>query len=382
MVTLSTKFAKPDLASEVTLNKQVDLLRNTPLFSQLFNSVNEIVVILNKERQVVYANNSLLTMLKLKSSKSIFGKRPGELLGCIHATEESGCGTTEFCRVCGAIRAILKSQLGQNWTDECRIITKKPGGDLNLLVKTTPLVLKQYKFTIFTIKDISDEKRRRILEKIFFHDVLNTITRLKIASTLLERKKHVEKASKIVSRAVNELKDSIDSQKILSAAENFDLEISPVKLNSVDIVKELIELYEDFAKENHVKLKIEDKMENSTFKSDKVVLMRALGNMIKNAIEACPRGKTVKVGAYIENQKINFHIHNPNFIPKKIQLQIFQRSFSTKSPDRGLGTYSMKLLSERYLKGKISFISTKKEGTTFTASYPIIISSFSQPNKE
>ncbi len=382
MATLSTKFAKANLASKATLNKQVDLLKNTPLFSQLFNSVNEVVIILNRERQVVYANNNLLTMMKLKSPKSIFGKRPGELLGCVHATEESGCGTTEFCRVCGAVRAILKSQSGQNWTDECRIITKNPGGDLNLLVKTTPLSLKKYKFTIFTIKDISDEKRRRTLEKIFFHDVLNTVTRLKIASTLLERKKHMEKASKIVSRAVNELKDSIDSQKILSAAENFDLEISPIKLNSIEIVEELFELYEDFAKENHVKLKVEKNMKNSTFKSDKVVLMRALGNMIKNAIEACPPGKTVKIGSYIENKKINFYIHNPNFIPKKIQLQIFQRSFSTKSPDRGLGTYGMKLLSERYLKGKISFISTKKEGTTFTALYPMTISSFSQPSKE
>lgn len=118
------------------------------------------------------------------------------------------------------------------------------------------------------------------------------------------------------------------------------------------------------------------------FISDKAVLMRVLENMIKNAIEACPSGKTVKVGTYIKNKQINFHIHNPNFIPKKIQLQIFQRSFSTKSPDRGLGTYSMKLLSERHLKGKVSFISTKKSGTIFTASYPITISRFSQSTKE
>jgi signal transduction histidine kinase len=45
--------------------------------------------------------------------------------------------------------------------------------------------------------------------------------------------------------------------------------------------------------------------------------MRVLENMIKNAIEACPSGKTVKVGTYIKNKQINFHIHNPNFIPKK-----------------------------------------------------------------
>jgi PAS domain-containing protein len=250
MVSLCTKFANAKIASRTTVKNQVNLLKNTPLLSQLFNSINEVVIILNKERQVVYANNNLLSMLKLKSPDPIFGKRPGELLNCIHATEGLGCGTTEFCRVCGAVKAIIKSQLGERWTEECRIITKKTGGDYNLLVKATPLLLKRYKFTIFTIKDISNEKRRRALEKIFFHDVLNTVTRLKIASVLLEKKKHVKKASKIVSKAVNELKDNIDSQKILLAAENFDLEISPTKLNSKVITKDLIERYKDFAKKN------------------------------------------------------------------------------------------------------------------------------------
>jgi len=38
---------------------------------------------------------------------------------------------------------------------------------------------------------------------------------------------------------------------------------------------------------------------------------------------------------------------------------------------RGLGTYSMKLLSERYLEGCVGFTSSAKHGTTFTARYPL-----------
>jgi sensor histidine kinase regulating citrate/malate metabolism len=56
---------------------------------------------------------------------------------------------------------------------------------------------------------------------------------------------------------------------------------------------------------------------------------------------------------------------------RKVQLQLFQRSFSTKGKNRGLGTYSMKLLSERYLQGSISFKVSEKEGTTFFARYPL-----------
>jgi PAS domain-containing protein len=37
---------------------------------------------------------------------------------------------------------------------------------------------------------------------------------------------------------------------------------------------------------------------------------------------------------------------------------------------RGLGTYSMRLLSQRYLKGDVTFTSSDEKETTFRASYP------------
>jgi len=54
----------------------------------------------------------------------------------------------------------------------------------------------------------------------------------------------------------------------------------------------------------------------------------------------------------------------------KPQLQIFRRSFSTKGIDRGMGTYSMKLLTE-YLQGEVSFTSSEENGTLFVARYPL-----------
>lgn len=56
---------------------------------------------------------------------------------------------------------------------------------------------------------------------------------------------------------------------------------------------------------------------------------------------------------------------------EEVQLQLFQRSFSTKGQSgRGIGTYSMKLLSERYLGGKVEFTSREPEGTVFTLTIP------------
>jgi sensor histidine kinase regulating citrate/malate metabolism len=57
-------------------------------------------------------------------------------------------------------------------------------------------------------------------------------------------------------------------------------------------------------------------------------------------------------------------------MPKDVRQQVFQRSFSTKGTGRGLGTYSMKLLGEKFLNGKVSFKSTAAAGTVFSLELP------------
>ena len=63
-------------------------------------------------------------------------------------------------------------------------------------------------------------------------------------------------------------------------------------------------------------------------------------------------------------------MNNPDVMPQVTQLQVFNRSFSTKGAGRGIGTYSIRLLGERYLGGRVSFDSTEAEGTTFRIHLP------------
>ncbi len=102
------------------------------------------------------------------------------------------------------------------------------------------------------------------------------------------------------------------------------------------------------------------------------LLLRVLCNMIKNALEACGKGETVTAGCARQDGHVEFRVHNPGCMPREVQLQVFQRSFSTKGTGRGLGTYSIKLLTERYLHGHVSFISTPEQGTTFSVRYPLM----------
>ncbi len=119
-----------------------------------------------------------------------------------------------------------------------------------------------------------------------------------------------------------------------------------------------------------ITLKIAHSSKSIDIYSDRTLLRCILINMTKNALEATPKVGTVMIGCEIIGENIKYWVHNPGFIPRDIQLQIFNRSFSTKSQDRGLGTYSMKLLSS-FLNGTVNFTTSEENGTTFNAEYPI-----------
>jgi sensor histidine kinase regulating citrate/malate metabolism len=105
--------------------------------------------------------------------------------------------------------------------------------------------------------------------------------------------------------------------------------------------------------------------------TDVQLLARVLGNMLKNALEASGPGDTVTLRCFEENDEVVFSVHNAAVMPREVQLQVFHRSFSTKGgPGRGIGTHSMKLLGERYLRGKVDFTSEHPYGTTFRIAIP------------
>jgi len=74
---------------------------------------------------------------------------------------------------------------------------------------------------------------------------------------------------------------------------------------------------------------------------------------------------------YAEEQAVVFRVRSSAVMTEEVQLQVFQRSFTTRGSGRGLGTYSMRLLTEQYLGGKVGFSSGGSDGTTFYVRLPL-----------
>jgi signal transduction histidine kinase len=372
-----TQFAPAERAiSQVVAAQAQRFVAALPEMHAILDAVPDAVIMLNRHRQIIFANRSTLALLGRKNGQ-LLGLRPGEALNCMHAYESAGgCGTTTFCSTCGAVRAILKSQRGEADVQECRIIVRGSSDALDLRVWTVPFQLDDEKLTIFTIHDIRDEKRRRALERIFFHDVLNTAGAISASTEIIldagaaQPEEFIQLLSVLADRLIEEVK----SQRDLLSAENNELAANWASIDGGALVDALAASYRLHPAAEGRFIQVAPLQTETAFISDPVLLRRVLGNMLKNALEATESGGTVTIGCRLHDDQIEFWVHNPTVMPRDVQLQVFQRSFSTKGNGRGLGTYSMRLLSERYLGGRVSFDSSPVEGTTFRALYPLEMS--------
>jgi signal transduction histidine kinase len=363
-------------ASPADIHRQAHYFADQMVPRQLAEATSDIILVLNQQQQVVYVNAFTLKFLGLKDAQTILGLRYGEVLGCVHAFQtRGGCGATEFCKTCGAAHAILSSQHGVAGTTEWRI-TRQQDEDMDALVfrvGVIPLTVETEHFTVFACVDISGEKRRRALERIFFHDVLNTAGMLQATVELmyeLEDQDVAEELEQKARRLTRRLVREIEAQRELTEAENYELSVDLIEIRSLELLRQTAAMYLNREMAEGRPIRIAEDSEDVLFVSDSTLLGRVIGNMVKNALEASEPGQTVTLGCGVIGDSIEFWVHNAASMPEEIQLQVFQRAFSTKGAGRGLGTYSMRLLSQRYLRGEVSFTSSEQEGTTFRARYP------------
>lgn len=376
--TVTTHFADPDRLTISQVRAQSRKAAMEPLVQILMDSFPEPAMLINGERQIILANDKLASLLG-RDRASLIGMRPGEALACQHAAdEEGGCGTSIYCRACGAVRAILACQESRcPDTQECRLTRRTPEGPsaLDLRVSTTPIAIEGEAFMMFAVRDVTDENRRRVLERLFFHDLLNAAGGLRGILELWPELNGEEalELSRTAQGLSEQLVEEIMSQRDLAAAERGELAVEMREFDVARLLVRLCILYSHHSVAEGKRIAPPVITGEPMIRSDEVVLGRVIGNLIKNALEASQKGQTVLV-SYSNDHGPVIAVHNDTAMSEEIRLQMFQRSFSTKEGrGRGVGTYSVKLLTERFLQGTVEFVSTPGEGTTFTICLPQLL---------
>lgn len=373
---METHFAIPERSSSKQMQQELELMSNNPIIDSILKFVPSVLAVLNENRQILLVNDKLLQMLNMTELKEVVGLRPGEAIKCVHADEEpAGCGTSKYCSTCGAAIAIVTSLAEDNPKERlCAIEARQNGREKEYSFKVTavPFSIKSKSFILLFMRDITREHQRAALERVFFHDINNIMTGLMGTTQLLDFSSADPELTKVLKRSINRLNKEIDIQALISRSQDTDYQIHHNAVRIDEIVKELQAIIPEHKSANNKDLIIRTPIPKITVNTDYSLVMRVLTNMLTNAFEATDRGGKVKMRVEQQNDKIIFHVWNHQVIPQDIQKRIFQQYFSTKEEKgRGLGTYSMKLLGEKLLDGRVWFDSAQNTGTTFHFALPI-----------
>jgi len=374
-VSMKTYFAPAERADKIELIAKIELINKDPLMSGLLHSVSGVLAVLDEHRQIIAINDSFLKMLGIVDPVQALGLRPGEALQCIHAHDEpSGCGTTRFCSTCGAAMAIVSSLDHDKPVERmCALTTHRDGRtvDIALQVKSQPIKINGKKFLLLFLQDITRQQQRAALERTFFHDMNNMLSGLIGATELLSLK---ESPSDLVQRILNaslSLKKEVEIQRYLLQHESGSYQPSWKKIDLNIVMEELKSFFITHPAARNKAIDFQAPDPGLYIRTDRSLLLRVLCNMITNALEGTEAGGRVKVWLEKTDGLISFRVWNRRPIPREIAQRVFQRNFSTKEGEgRGVGTFSMKLFGEQILGGKVSFTTSRDEGTVFVFSLP------------
>ena len=371
---MDTYFADAQRASEHELETEIDMVVNNPVIQELLHTINGLIAVLDEYRQVIAINDSFLQMLGIDNPGEILGLRLGEALQCIHSHEApNGCGTTKHCPTCGAAIATVSSLAQDKPVDRiCALTANRDEAtvDLSLMVRAHPIKIDNKKFILLFIQDITLEQLRAALERTFFHDISNMLTGLLGASEMLAIQNKDSKLANIVRQSALRLTNEVAIQKCLFGSDICDFPLARHEVKTTQLQNDLENVFANHSASHNRSLSLPEQTTPFTITTDISLALRVMCNMVTNALEATDENGTVKAWFEQDEKFLVFCVWNGKLIPEEVQHRIFQRNFSTKDgAGRGIGTYSMKLLGEKILGGKVSFTSSET-GTLFQFALP------------
>jgi PAS domain S-box-containing protein len=205
------------------------------------------------------------------------------------------------------------------------------------------------------------------------HDIRNPLQSIigdiyLVKSDLTALTQSEEKAS--IKDSLEAIEKSVDYiNKIVSDLQDYARPLIPVPKRT-----DLEETVEDSIKKNEVpeSIVVASRVDKTVRRitTDPDLLMRILGNLVSNAVQAMPDGGKLTIRAFHEANDVVVTVQDTGVgIPKQIQPKIFAPLFTTKSKGQGFGLAVVKRLTEA-LGGIVTFESEEGKGTKFIVRLP------------
>jgi signal transduction histidine kinase len=201
------------------------------------------------------------------------------------------------------------------------------------------------------------------------HNVKNPLSSIKSLLQLLSEEKNLTKEQssevEMMVREVDRLAKTVSALLSFSRLDQVKEE-SPARdlVNPHQLLKSMQRVFRGDLETNDVTLQVYVVPSDLRLRSDADILNDILSNLISNALEASPRGGSIKVGMEALDDRVIIQVEDDGpGIPLKMRERVFEPFFTTKARGTGLGLAIVKRRVEQ-LGGRLSIEDvSNKRGT-------------------
>jgi hypothetical protein len=222
----------------------------------------------------------------------------------------------------------------------------------------------------FAMVDTGVERRGRLLQSTFLHDVLNAASGIEMVGELLGESSLPEEPTayvRLLQIAIQRLLSSIHQQRVFLDESGMMVAEIPARA----VLEEVAARQSGGALQRRCSVQIAPGApESVTVVCDRTLLVRVLESMLRCALEAGSEGDVVTAGYRQTPGQVEFWLHNPSPLPADAGTGILQHASLARGKSSGSGTQAVRLLSELHLRGSVMFTSSAEHGTTFSVRFP------------
>ena len=252
-----------------------------------------------------------------------------------------------------------------------KIDIKNTPAEVVALIDSYNTMIDELKDSAVKLAKSERETAWREMAKQVAHEIKNPLTPMRLTIQTFERQ--YSKGENFTKERIKDFSDSliqqIDTMSSIATAFSDFAEMPEPKKEKLNIV-EVIELAVDIFEKDKISFKSSSKIIEAHF--DRTQLIRVITNLLKNAFQAIPEGRTANINLDVSEHDglVKISISDNGYgISKSDMKKIFEPSFTTKTSGMGLGLSMIKNILNAY-NGDITFTSKSNIGTTFNVTFP------------